>query len=239
MARKKKTLLLRTTGIATAFALVGAACSTGQEPRAQRDNGTMESPAETPAEQAATGIDTDAAKLTQGLTDLLDSHVYLAGIAVEQAVLTEDPNSPQFKAAAGALDQNSQDLAAAIESVYGADAADQFLDLWRKHISFFVDYTVGGITGDQQAQKKAKQALDRYRQDFGAFIDSATNGELPKDAVAGALQEHVNSLIKTIDAVIAGKGNPFMSLYDASHMHMPGTASALAGGIIAANPDKF
>ncbi|MGH2699065.1 MAG: hypothetical protein ACRDJL_07690 [Actinomycetota bacterium] len=239
MAKIKKHLLLRTTGIAIAFALVGVACSTGQEaPGAQRDN-AMESPKETPAGQAATGIDTDAAQLTQGLTDLLDSHVYLAGIAVEQAVLTEDPNSPQFKAAAAALDQNSQDLAAAIESVYGADAADQFLELWRKHIGFFVDYTVGGITDDQQAQRKAKQALDRYRQDFGAFIDSATNGELPKDAVAGALQEHVNSLLKTIDSVIEGKGNPFMSLYDASHMHMPGTASALAGGIIAANPDKF
>jgi hypothetical protein len=241
MAKKRK-LLLRTTGIALAFALVGAACNTGQEPQAQRDseNGTTQSPAETPDERAAaTAIDTPSAQLTQGLTDLLDSHVFLAGIAVEQAVLTEDPNSAQFKAAAGALDQNSQDLAAAIESVYGADAADQFLDLWRKHIGFFVDYTVGGITGDNQAQKQAKQALDRYRQDFGAFIDSATDGELPKDAVAGALQEHVNSLIVTIDSVIEGKGNPFMNLYDAAHQHMPGTASALAGGIIAANPDKF
>ncbi len=41
-----------------------------------------------------------ASDLQAGLTDLLNSHVFLAGIAVEQAVLTEDPKSPQFKAAA-------------------------------------------------------------------------------------------------------------------------------------------
>ena len=38
-----------------------------------------------------------ASDLQAGLTDLLNSHVFLAGIAVEQAVLTEDPKSPQFK----------------------------------------------------------------------------------------------------------------------------------------------
>jgi hypothetical protein len=185
------------------------------------------------------GIDTAAAGLVQGLTDLLDSHVFLAGIAVEQAVLTGDPESAQFTAAAEALDTNSQDLAAAIESVYGADAGEQFLDLWRQHIEFFVQYTVGGLTGDAKSQNQAKDRLDQYRADFGAFIDSATNGELPADDVAAALQEHVDSLIGTIDLAIAGDTGVFASLYASAHEHMPGTASALAGGIVAANPDTF
>ena len=209
------------------LAVLTSACAASGEQQASQD------------QERASGIDTEAAKLTQGLTDLLDSHVYLAGISVEQAVLTKDANSPQFKAAASALDKNSRDLAGAIESVYGKDASRQFLKLWRQHINFFVQYTVGGITGDQAAQRAAKSRLDKYRQDFGAFIDSATNGELPKATVAGALQMHVNSLLETIDSVIEGKGNPFAKLYASSHMHMPGTASALAKGIIAANPDKF
>ena len=220
-------------------AVLGAACGSDDSDRTAAQGATEEamdhSPAAPSTEQtAAAGTDTAAAGLRAGLTSLLQEHVYLAGIATGTALGGGDLSAP-----AAVLDENSVALSEAVGSVYGDAAGKQFLDLWRKHIGFFVDYTVGGITGDQQAQKKAKQALDRYRQDFGAFIDSATNGELPKDAVAGALQEHVNSLIKTIDAVIAGKGNPFMSLYEASHMHMPGTASALAGGIIAANPDKF
>ena len=231
---------------ALAFAVVGAACG-GNEPTSDTGAAPVESPAESPSmdhgsmttTNATGGIDTPAAELVQGLTSLLDSHVFLAGIAVEQAVITKDPESPQFTAAAGALDRNSQDLAAAIESVYGAEAGDQFLDLWRQHIDFFVQYTVGGLTGDEKAQTQAKNQLDQYRQDFGAFIDSATKGELPSEDVAAALQEHVDSLLGTIDLAIAGDTEVFDSLYDSAQQHMPGTASALAGGIVAANPEMF
>jgi hypothetical protein len=227
---------MKLAAVLLAVGLLGAACGGSAEEAADQARAPEMGGAET---GAGTGTDTPAAQLVQGLTDLLDSHVFLAGIAVEQAVLTEDPESPQFTAAAGALDRNSQDLAAAIESVYGPEAGDQFLDLWRQHIEFFVQYTVGGITGEENAQMQAKARLDQYRQDFGAFIDSATGGELPAEDVAAALQEHVNSLLGTIDQVIAGDASAFDSLYDSAHQHMPGTATALANGIIAANPDLF
>ena len=239
---KRGSITMRLLAALFAFALIGAACGgsdDGETAAASNDSADSGSMGSTETNMNETGIDTDAAKLVQGLTDLLDSHVFLAGIAVEQAVITGDPNSAQFKAAAATLDSNSQDLAAAIESVYGADAADQFLELWRAHIGMFVDYTVGGLTGDKAMQKKAGKELDQYRQDFGAFIDTATNGELPKAAVADALQMHVDSLVQAVDAAIAGDPKVFDLLYAAAHEHMPMTASALAGGIIAANPDKF
>jgi hypothetical protein len=176
--------------------------------------------------------------LQRDLTDMLVSHVYLAGIAVEQAKLTGDPASAQFTAAAATLDRNSQDLAAAVESVYGPEAGGQFLELWRSHIGMFVDYTVGGLTGDAALQQDAAARLDQYRQDFGAFMDSATNGELPAMVVADALKVHVDSLVAAVDAVIAGDPAAFDLLYDAAH-HMPDTATAFAGGIIASNPDLF
>ena len=236
---RRNTLLLRLMAAVFALALLGAACggdsdsnpSAGDASSEDSDAGSSMDDGSNSESITAGAIDTPAAELAQGLTDLLDSHVYLAGIAVEQAALTKDPNSAQFKAAAGTLDKNSQDLAAAIESVYGPEAGDQFLKLWRAHIGMFVDYTVGGITGDAKAQAAAKKELDKYRQDFGAFIDGATNGELPKAAVADALQMHVDSLIITIDLVLSGEGNPFLSLYDSASDHMPMTASALATGI--------
>jgi hypothetical protein len=191
------------------------------------------------AEEMATGIDTGSAKLRQTLTDLFNSHVYLAGIAVEQAVLTEDPNSPQFKAAATTLDQNSQDLASAIESVYGPEAGDAFLKQWREHIGFFVDYTVGGLTSDKQMQQKAGEDLAQYEDDFGAFLSEATGGELDAGAAADALGMHVDSLVVAVDSLLAGDGRAFDLLYAASKDHMPMTASALAGAIAAQNPDQF
>ncbi|MGH2703052.1 MAG: hypothetical protein ACRDJ2_14925, partial [Actinomycetota bacterium] len=190
--RTKKSLSLRLIGVVLAFALVGAACGGGSGTDEGTDTGAQDTDSSEDSgmetqEAGAPSVDTGSAKLRQTLTDLLDSHVYLAGIAVEQAVLTKDPNSPQFKAAATTLDQNSQDLAAAIESVYGAEAGDAFLKQWRAHIGFFVDYTIGGLTNDKKMQQQAAKDLDEYRADFGAFIEKATGGELSADATADAL----------------------------------------------------
>lgn len=187
----------------------------------------------------APDLTSGAPALMQTLTDQLDGHVYLAAVAVEQAVRTKSTTSPEFKAAASALDRNSVDLSVSIASVYGDDAGDQFLDLWRKHIGFFVDYTVGRLGGDKAMEQKALTSLENYKEDFAAFLSKATGGELPVDAAADALQMHVDSLIEVINSVVDGKGNPFDLLYTAASEHMPATATALAGAIAAQYPDRF
>ena len=178
-------------------------------------------------------------ELRSGLTHLLQEHVYLAGLAINQAVADGgNLDAPATKNAVGTLDANSVALSDAIGSVYGKEAAAQFLELWRAHIGMFVDYTLGDATGDEAKQKAAKAELDEYRQDFGAFIDSATKGNLTTDQVAENLQVHVNTLVAAIDAVLAKDPSVFPKLRDAAQ-HMPMTAEALSGAIVAANPDKF
>ena len=92
-----------------------------------------------------------------------------------------DIESAAFEAAAGALDKNSVALSESIASVYGEEAGEAFLPLWRKHIGFFVDYTLGVATDDQAKADKAKEDLNAYRTDFGAFIEGA-NPNLPAEA---------------------------------------------------------
>jgi hypothetical protein len=133
------------------------------------------------------------------------------------------------------LDANSVALGDAVASVYGEDAGAQFLELWRKHIGFFVDYTLGGATGDAAKQAAAKSALDQYRHDFGAFVESATEGNLSVDQVAAELQTHVDSLLVAVDAVLAGDSSVYPKLREAAS-HMPITAQALAGAIVAREP---
>jgi hypothetical protein len=57
-----------------------------------------------------------------------------------------DTSTERKEPTAAALDGNSVDIANAIGSVYGKDAGESFLPLWRKHIGFVVDYTVGVAT---------------------------------------------------------------------------------------------
>jgi hypothetical protein len=240
-----RTLMKSAAGLAV-FALLGAACGND-------DTGTATTGSPTPTEQTDdTGGDADpagdvdgaatdsgAAELRSGLTALLQEHVYLAGVAINQAVADGgDLEAPATVNAVETLDANSVALSEAIAGVYGDEAGEQFLAQWRDHIGFFVDYTLGGATGDQAMQDEAKANLDEYRADFGAFIESATDGNLDAGTVADELQVHVNTLVEAVDAILAGDPEVYSKLQTAA-AHMPGVAAALAGAIAEQNPDLF
>ncbi|HET7416892.1 MAG TPA: hypothetical protein VFJ61_04610 [Solirubrobacterales bacterium] len=226
MNRKTRTLL----GIFVVVGALTAACSSGGD---KTDKATADTSMTTAAQAADAGTETGASQLRAGLTGLLQEHVYLAGITTGEALAGRD-----FKPAAAALEANTQGLQDAVTSVYGQAGGAQFGDLWRKHIGFFVDYTTGRATKDQAKMAKAKADLDGYRADFGAFLESATKGGLPKQAVADELKPHVETLLAAIDAQAAKDPAAVEKLRMAAD-HMPMTASILAGAIVKQFPDKF
>jgi len=174
-------------------------------------------------------VNSDASTLRSGLTYLLDSHVDLAGIALAQAVAKGgDLDDPTVQAAVAAVDANSVALAQAVGAAY-PDAEKPFLQSWRQHIGYFVDYTLGEATGDQSMVKKAQRDLNGYRASFGQLISSVVP-ELPADAVAQELVPHVQTVFDTIDSLVAGDGM-VNDLLSAAAAHMPMTAATLAGGI--------
>jgi hypothetical protein len=178
---------------------------------------------------------TKAADLRTGLNALLREHVYLASAATGAALGGRDS---EFKAAAEVLDANSVEIAQAIGSVYGADAEKAFLPLWRRHIGFAVDYTVGVATKDTAKQDQAVRNLVQYTQDLGAFLSSA-NPYLPKEVVAELVKTHVLTLKSVIDAQAAG--NPqkaYMALRSAAG-HMAMIADPLAEAIVKQFSSKF
>ena len=184
---------------------------------------------------AAQAAPSKAADLRLALNELLSEHVTLAAAATQAALRGR---KSEFEAAAGALDMNSQDIAGAIGSVYGKDAGDAFLPLWRKHIGFFVDYTTGKATGSKKKQDKAVKDLLQYASDFGAFLNSATPA-LPKDAVADLVKMHIVSLKDVVDAQAARDYKlAFEKIRAASH-HMQMIADPLADAIATQFPDKF
>ena len=225
----KKGIVLRLFTAVMALALFGAACSSGADSGNSADSTNDDT-------KAVSAVDDEASTLNRDLTALLVEHEYLAGIALSRAIKAGgDLKAADVEAGVAALDHNTKALGAAIGSVYGAEGEKTFLDLWRKHIGFFVNYTLGTATGDKAMAKSAKADLDGYRKDFGAFIEAATEGTLPGQAVTDALKPHVATTIEAIDSLIAfesgtPKGDPFQLLKKAAS-HMPHIATALAGGI--------
>jgi len=179
--------------------------------------------------------DAAAAGLRTTLNLGLREHAYLAGAATNAALGGRDA---EFKAAAGALDANSVDISKAIGSVYGKDAEQAFLPLWRRHIGFFVDYTVGVATKDQAKQDRAVGDLIGYTQDFGAFLQSA-NPNLPKQVVADLVKHHVITLKSVVDAQAANDQTGAYTAMRAAAGHMQMIADPLAVAIVKQFPDRY
>jgi hypothetical protein len=217
----RKTTAFAGLGLAAALVLSGCATTAGEE-------------APTDGADAPAMIDTvnsDGSALRAQLTALLADHVYLAAAAIDQAVADGgDLTTADVQAAVAVLDENSVEVAALVGSAY-PDAEQPFLDSWRSHIPFFVNYTLGKATGDEAAAEQAVADLNGYAVSFGQLINSVVP-ELPAEAVQGELEMHAVSLLAAIDANLAGDPEYFSLLKDAAG-HMPMTATALAGGIAA------
>ncbi|HWU40059.1 MAG TPA: hypothetical protein VN203_20610 [Candidatus Acidoferrum sp.] len=215
--------VVRLTGILALAAIFSVGCAA-----------TSSQPMSHMSPMSATSA-TKAAELRAGLNTLLGEHVMLAAAATGAAL---EGREADFKAAAGALDANSVDISKAIGSVYGPGAEQAFLPLWRRHIGFVVDYTVGLATQDKMKQDKAVGDLLGYTQDLAAFLNSA-NPTLPKPALADLVKGHILSLKDVIDAQAAKdpvRAN--MALRQAySHMHM--IADPLAEAIVKQFSDRF
>ena len=177
-----------------------------------------------------------AADLRVTLDRLLGEHTLLAMFATQKGF----SGDPDFKQAAAALDRNSVELSRAIASVYGDGAGKKFLDgklLWRDHIGFFVDYTVGLAKKDKAMQREAVGNLKGYIEAFSAFLSGAT--ELPQGALRTAISEHVMQLKGQIDAYSKGNYAQAYRFAREAYAHMFMTGDTLAGGIVAQSPDKF
>jgi exonuclease V gamma subunit len=175
-----------------------------------------------------------AADLREALSKLLSEHAFLAAAAMQKGY----DGAPDFPAAAAQLDQNSLALAAAISSVYGEAAGQQFLVQWREHIRMFVDFTVGTATKDEAKRRQALAELAAYRTSFAAFLNTA-NPFLPQEAAAGLLQEHIGQLSTALDSYVQGNYAQTYRLISESHSHMFMTGTGLAGAIVKQFPDRF
>lgn len=169
------------------------------------------------------------------LDGLLTEHTALAASATNAAL---DGRDAEFKAAAVALDANSVDISKAIGTVYGTDAENAFLPLWRSHIGFFVDYTQRAAAKDQAKQDQAVGDLVNYTQDFGAFLNGA-NPNLPKAAVADLLKTHVLTLKDVVHAQAAGDQTKAYANLRTAFSHMPMIANPLTDAISQQFPDRF
>lgn len=177
-------------------------------------------------------VDGGAATLWATLAAALDEHVYLVRGATAARVAGPDP-----KPASVVLEDNTVELGNVFGSAYGDAASLRFLNLWRRHIDAFLRFAEATRAHDRAGMDAARADLDRYRQDFAAFVHGA-NRLLAEDDVADDVKVHVDSMLAALEPVVAGAPSQFPALREAA-AHMPMTAKVLAGGISQQFKTKF
>jgi len=170
------------------------------------------------------GLETPAWRLRSELTRLLGEHVVLAVAATRAGVL----NSPDFAAAADAVNANTADLTGAIDALFGAEPAKTFMSLWADHLQQVMAYTAAVVAKDQARRDDARAKLAGFEDQFAAFLATATSGQIPPADLAEALAMHDERLIQQIDAFVA---RDFQTAHDtgySTYEHMRELASQLA-----------
>jgi hypothetical protein len=142
-----------------------------------------------------------------------------------------------FEDAAAALEGNTADLVALIESVYGRVSAKAFGDQWRNHHAYLVDYARALAAGDADAQEVADSQLQRYIDDLSTLLNQI-NPFLSTSVLRPLIAEHVQQL----EQVAALGTESYASAYPAirqTYAHMFVLGDRLATAIVRQFPDRF
>lgn len=191
----------------------------------------------TPASETAmeSSTATPAAELRIALDTILTEHAFLAVETMRKGA----DGAEDFDQASAALLANSDDLAAAVTSVYGEEGGAAFLEVWNSHIGYFVDYVVATGEDNQEAKDQALAELEAYKVEQATFFDTATEGLLPAAAVQEGLDVHVEQLITAFDAYVAGDFEAAYTGERESIHHMSMFAESLSIAITTQFPEKF
>lgn len=138
-----------------------------------------------------------AAQLRVSLGRLLGEHVELTVDTMRAAAV--DP--AQFEAAAGVLDANTADLAAATDSLLGDDA-DAVNALWADQLDELMRATVAITESDDAALDEARAGLSQVADRFGTVL-GGLDEEVDVETAVDAVRRHHQLAVAQLEHAVA------------------------------------
>jgi hypothetical protein len=174
--------------------------------------------------------DRPATDLRVALARMLGEHAYL--LMESMRAVTGSP--AEAEAARAAIDANSESLAAAVASVYGADAGSAFRDLWDRHVVAAAAFARATAAGDTAGAEAARHELHAFQSAFDEFLAGA-NPKLDADAETAAVQLH----LEHVEQFAAGDFSAAYASAREAYGHMFDMGDMLARAIARQFPDRF
>jgi hypothetical protein len=148
-----------------------------------------------PASVTAT-LDTPSVRLRSELTRLLGEHAALV-MAMTRSAAGE---AKDFAAMGQALNDNTLDLTAAMDALFGKPEAQRFQSLWADQIDQLAAYNTASVQHDAPGQQRARTALTAFQASIAGFLSSVTRNRLAAPVVAQAFTGHDDQLLAEMDA---------------------------------------
>ncbi|MBD2847740.1 copper amine oxidase N-terminal domain-containing protein [Paenibacillus sp. IB182496] len=187
------------------------------------------------AAEMEASADTKAVELRATLDHLLSEHFVLATTSMMKLY----DRAPDAAVVQAALEQNAADMEPAIASIYGDAGAAEFDRIFSAHNSYTEEFVQAELANDDEAREDAEEELEEFVQEFGDFLGTATEGNLPASAAKDVLRKHENQVIEVFDAYIDGDYDEAYDSFREGFGMMFDISGALAGAITTQFPDKF
>jgi hypothetical protein len=165
---------------------------------------------------------------------LLGEHLVLAAQAM-RAGLGERADTA---ASAASLEANSQDMAAIIGRVFGAEAGEAFREIWGRHLTTYLSYIEAVREGDEGARTAALTSLQAYHRALAEFLNTAVPA-LSRADLEALISHHVTALINQVDAAAAGDHARTVAVTREAYSQMFEVGDALGTAIADQFPDRF
>jgi hypothetical protein len=137
------------------------------------------------------------------------------------------------------LQDNQDEIGAAIVPFFGQAAGDQLAALLHEHISGAVTLVLAAKAGDAAGVEAAKTAWYLNGEQIADFLASANPQFWPQETMREAMRMHLDQTLQ--EAVDRLQGNHAAEIedYELAHLHILEMADLLSSGIIQEFPEKF
>lgn len=148
-------------------------------------------------------------ELRSAFNQLLAEHTWFALLTARRAARgARDARHP-----AAALNGNTEDLTAALRSIYDEPEAVTFDELWREAIAALMRFTAAAAELDDETRQSAAGDLRAATRQLAEHLAATTEGAIDEQAGREALTEHFRLLRRHSNAAA---NNRFRQAYDAA-----------------------
>ena len=170
----------------------------------------------------------DAVAFHDAMRKLWEDHVTWTRLTIVSAAA----DLPDLGPTLARLQQNQDDIGAAIVPYFGQAAGDALAALLHQHIDGAVALVVAAKKGDTAGFDAAKTAWYANGQAIADFLFGANPKYWPQATMRDAMQAHLDQTLKEAADRLAGHYADDVADYEVAHQHILHMADLLSAGII-------